>query len=50
MGKTVLDRLKLEGEITNKTLSIGFADLGRKLDLGREKSDRKPEQKKDKSP
>lgn len=32
MGKALLDRLKLEGEITNKTLSIGFSDLGRRLD------------------
>lgn len=32
-GKAVLDRMKLEGEITNKTLSMGFADLTRQLDL-----------------
>jgi transcriptional regulator NrdR family protein len=36
IGKIVLDRLKLEGEIANKAFSIGFADLARK-----------PEQKKD---
>jgi len=49
MGKTVLDRSKLEGEITNKTLSIGFADLIRKLDSIRQKSNRKGEPKKDES-
>ncbi len=31
-GKAMLDRMKLEGEITNKTLSMGFADLTRQLD------------------
>lgn len=31
-GRALLDRLKLEGEITNKTLSMGFSDLKRKLD------------------
>jgi hypothetical protein len=50
IGKTVLDRLKLEGEITNKTLSMGFADLTRKLDSTRRKSDSKAEPKKDESP
>lgn len=50
MGKTVLDRLKLEGEITNKTLSIGFADLTRKLDSTRRKGDSKADAKKDESP
>jgi hypothetical protein len=30
-GKALLDRLKLEGEITNKTLSIGFSDVIRTL-------------------
>lgn len=30
-GKALLDRLKLEGEITNKTLSIGFSDVIRSL-------------------
>jgi hypothetical protein len=49
MGKTVLDRQKLEGEITNKTLSIGFADLARKLDSSREKGSRRGEPKKDES-
>lgn len=49
MGKTVLDRLKLEGEITNKTLSIGFADLARKLDSTRQKGDRRGGPKKDES-
>lgn len=33
MGKALLDRLKLEGEITNKTLSIGFSDLARRMGL-----------------
>jgi hypothetical protein len=47
MGKTVLDRLKLEGEITNKTLSIGFSDLVRKLDPIRRTSNRRGEPKKD---
>jgi hypothetical protein len=28
-GKAFLDQLKLEGEITNKTLSIGFSDITR---------------------
>ncbi len=32
MGKTILDRIKLEGEITNKTLSMGFSDLCRNFD------------------
>ncbi|MEJ2715805.1 MAG: hypothetical protein P8182_01490 [Deltaproteobacteria bacterium] len=32
IGKEIQDRLKLEGEITNKTLSMGFSDLTRKLD------------------
>ncbi len=32
LGKNLLDRMKLEGEITNKTLSIGFSDLSRRLD------------------
>jgi hypothetical protein len=27
MGKALLDQMKLQGEITNKTLSLGFADL-----------------------
>lgn len=30
-NQAFLDRLKLEGEITNKTLSIGFSDLSEKL-------------------
>jgi hypothetical protein len=30
-GKALLDRLKLEGEITNKTLSLGFSDMIRVL-------------------
>lgn len=47
MGKTALDRLKLEGEITNKTLSIGFSDLVRKLDSIRRTSSRQGETKKD---
>lgn len=33
-GRAMLDRMKLEGEITNKTLSMGFADLSRQLDAG----------------
>jgi len=49
MGKTVLDRLRLEGEITNKTLSIGFADLARKLESSRQKGDRRGEPSKDES-
>ncbi|MBM3299429.1 MAG: hypothetical protein FJY85_05700 [Deltaproteobacteria bacterium] len=32
IGKSLLDGLKLEGEITNKTLSIGFSDLNRKVE------------------
>ncbi len=32
IGRALLDRLKLEGEITNKTLSRGFSDIGRKLE------------------
>jgi hypothetical protein len=32
VGKAMMDRIKLEGEITNKTLSLGFSDLMRKLD------------------
>ncbi|HMK34175.1 MAG TPA: hypothetical protein VK463_03840, partial [Desulfomonilaceae bacterium] len=32
MGRAVLDRMKLEGEITNKTLSLGFSDLIRSVD------------------
>lgn len=32
IGRGLLDRIKLEGEITNKTLSMGFSDLVRKLD------------------
>lgn len=39
MGRAFLDRLKLEGEITNKTLSIGFSDLIRALDPQGTKSD-----------
>ncbi|MFH1112774.1 MAG: hypothetical protein V1792_02530 [Pseudomonadota bacterium] len=35
MGKALLDRMKLEGEITNKTLSMGFSDLVRRLDPAR---------------
>jgi hypothetical protein len=31
LSKTLLDRMKLEGEITNKTLSLGFSDLSRQL-------------------
>jgi hypothetical protein len=27
MGKALLDQIKLQGEITNKTLSLGFSDL-----------------------
>ncbi|MBI4964811.1 MAG: hypothetical protein HY913_16165 [Desulfomonile tiedjei] len=50
MAKTVLDRLKLEGEITNKTLSMGFGDLVRKLDSIRRKGDPRAEPKKDESP
>jgi len=43
MGKTLLDRMKLEGEITNRTLSIGFADLGRCLETVREDSGKREE-------
>ncbi len=35
LGKALLDRMKLEGEITNKTLSMGFTDLVRRLDPAR---------------
>lgn len=31
-SQALLDRMKLEGEITNKTLSIGFSDLMRKFE------------------
>ena len=27
VGKALLDQIKLQGEITNKTLSLGFSDL-----------------------
>lgn len=45
IGKEIQDRLKLEGEITNKTLSMGFSDVIRKLDaVGRGMAEsRKPE-------
>jgi hypothetical protein len=39
IGRAFLDRLKLEGEITNKTLSIGFSDLIRAIDPQGTKSD-----------
>jgi hypothetical protein len=32
MGKAFLDRMRLEGEITNKTLSVGFSDVIRNFD------------------
>jgi hypothetical protein len=35
--KALLDRIKLEGELTNKTLSIGFSDLMRGRDASRER-------------
>jgi hypothetical protein len=31
-GRAIQDRLKLEGELTNKTLSLGFSDLTRRID------------------
>jgi hypothetical protein len=37
LSKTLLDRLKLEGEITNKTLSLGFSDLSRQLGASKTK-------------
>jgi hypothetical protein len=45
VGKEIQDRLKLEGEITNKTLSMGFSDVIRKLDaVGKAKPEpRNPE-------
>lgn len=44
--KTVLDRMKLEGEITNRTLSIGFSDMTRVLGIGREITEKRDEPKK----
>jgi hypothetical protein len=44
--KTVLDRMKLEGEITNRTLSIGFSDMTRVLGIGREIAEKRDEPKK----
>ncbi len=47
MGKALLDRLKLEGEITNKTLSIGFSDLVRRLDPTRAGIDKREDPQED---
>jgi hypothetical protein len=46
MGKTLLDRMKLEGEITNRTLSIGFSDLAGTLGIGSETAEKRDEPKK----
>ncbi len=39
IGRALLDRLKLEGEITNKTLSMGFSDLKRQLETFKTRKD-----------
>jgi len=46
-GKALLDRLKLEGEITNKTLSLGFSDLVRRLDPTRTGIEKRGDRKED---
>lgn len=46
-GKALLDRLKLEGEITNKTLSIGFSDVIRSLGKSQEFSAPKSDSRKE---
>ncbi|MEW6113750.1 MAG: hypothetical protein AB1664_16575 [Thermodesulfobacteriota bacterium] len=40
VGKALLDQMKLQGEITNKTLSLGFSDLTTHMESS-ESSDRK---------
>ncbi len=42
--KALVERLKLEGEITNKTLSLGFSDLSRRLETVASRPTTRPEE------